>query len=284
MPINDGQSIARNAGKRTTQPIHRAFTLIELLVVISIMGILVSLLSSGVQGAREQSRRVSCANQLRQQSLALHQFHDQFGRLPFGNDRGGGRNQSWAAAVLGQLEQPEIAGRWNRKVAWNDPARNLQLSSTVLPVFRCPTSVNDFPGDTDYAGVMGSALASSRSLVGLDINNGVLIGSSQQRRSAVTLTEIVDGTSQTLMIAEVVDRLPAEHGLWADGRSAISHDNGGINVDGSGEIFSLHPAGAQIAFADGSVHFLTESTDPSLIGALCSRNGREITPAIESHD
>ncbi|QEF99098.1 hypothetical protein Mal15_31580 [Stieleria maiorica] len=284
MTIRDDQSIGLNRSKRRPLRIHRAFTLIELLVVISMMGVLVSLLSSGVQAAREQSRRISCANHLRQQSLALHQFHDQFGRLPFGNDRGAGRNQSWAAAVLGQLEQPEIAGLWDRKVAWNDATRNLQLSVTVLPVFRCPTSVNDFPGDTDYAGVMGSALASARSLVGLDINNGVLIGSSPQRRTAVTLTEIVDGTSQTLMIAEVVDRLSSEHGLWADGRSAISHDNGGINVDGSGEIFSLHPAGAQVAFADGSVHFMTESMDPSLIGALCSRNGREITPAIESHD
>ncbi|MDV6033809.1 MAG: DUF1559 domain-containing protein [Phycisphaera sp. RhM] len=268
-------------GQLSTIRSRRAFTLIELVVVIAVMGILVALLSSGVQAAREQSRRVTCSNHLRQQALALHLFHDLCGSLPFGNDRGEGRNQSWASAVLGQLERSELAVQWDRKKAWNDPARNQRLSETVLPVLRCPSSVWDFPGDTDYAGVMGSALASGRSLTGLDINNGVLIGSSPQRRSPIRLTEIVDGTSQTMLIAEVVDRMPVEHGLWADGRNAISHDNGGINVDASGEIFSRHPAGAQVVFADGSVHFLTESMDTSLIGALCSRNGREVIPTID---
>jgi prepilin-type N-terminal cleavage/methylation domain-containing protein/prepilin-type processing-associated H-X9-DG protein len=269
--------IARQLTNKHPQPtaVKSAFTMVELVVVLAIIGILMSLVLSGVQSAREAARRTNCSNNLHQLVLALHQFHNIHDALPLGNDRWQYRNQAWSSAILGPLEQPAIAERWDRQVAWDDPQVNAELGQRVIPTFRCPTSILDVPGDTDYAGIAGSALAAERSNVGLDVSNGVLITSTPRRLHPVTLTEIVDGTSYTLCLAEVVDRLPESHGLWADGANVISHDNGGINVDNSGEIFSFHPGGAQVAFSDGAVQFLTESMDKYLIGALCSRNGHE---------
>jgi prepilin-type N-terminal cleavage/methylation domain-containing protein len=113
------------------------FTLVELLVVIAIIGVLVALLLPAVQAAREAARRMSCSNNLKQLSLALHNYEDTHKTLP---PSGIDSNQmSWVVLLLPYFEQKALYDQFNfNKGAWNALNRITIVQGVRLKAILCP--------------------------------------------------------------------------------------------------------------------------------------------------
>jgi prepilin-type N-terminal cleavage/methylation domain-containing protein/prepilin-type processing-associated H-X9-DG protein len=191
---------------------RRAFTLIELLVVITIIGILIALILPAVQSAREASRRLQCANNLKQIGLALENYSSVYGAYPPGwvdSQPGFGPPLwGWGARLLGFLEQsPIVADDLLSKYFATRATATVQ--TTKLSVFLCPSSPGGGLVERSVGGLgpFGFAEFAPSNYVGSagDKNPADFPQSSRGIffwNSAVSSASILDGTSSTLLVGE----------------------------------------------------------------------------------
>jgi prepilin-type N-terminal cleavage/methylation domain-containing protein len=289
------------------RPPRRAFSLIELLVVIALLGVLLGLLLPAVQKVRAAAARIQCTNNLKQIGLALHNYHDTNSALPPGvtSSRSGDpyRRMAWLTRLLPFLEhdplwRATVAAYQHERRPFTDPPH--VGFGTPVRLFSCPadgrtsepqvTHRNRRPALTSYVGVLGTAYDQTDGVLFLD--------------SGVRLTDIADGTSNTVMAGERPPSADFWYGWWYAGVGQagtgsadmllgarernwrgpyVKHCPEGPYRFQEGRVteqcdlfhfWSLHSGGGHFLFASGAVRFLAYSADP-LLPALATRSGGE---------
>ena len=213
---------------------RRGFTLVELLVVIAIIGVLVALLLPAVQAARESARRMQCQNNQKQLVLALHNFHDSYGKFP---PLRGGRNDGsnrcgdmfglvFALPFVEQGPRSDQIANGAPQVSWNNTyAPYLGKMSVLL----CPSSplaannpVTSNQPQRSYHLSMGTTVGTNASAAGVTAtitdNNyfgrvnglfgyekpGATTPSCIAPEQMTRMASITDGTSNTVALSEKV--------------------------------------------------------------------------------
>jgi prepilin-type N-terminal cleavage/methylation domain-containing protein/prepilin-type processing-associated H-X9-DG protein len=290
---------------------RRGFTLIELLVVIAIIGVLVGLLLVAVQKARDAATRASCANNMKNQGLAIKNFESAYRRLPPGAVQGpfpeGGvtaeAEHGFWPFLLGYLDHEELSRSYRWNVSYFDPANQPTVASPIK-VLQCPGSAEQGRMETereqsvwtngargacvDYAPIEINPILADRGYIDQVENmEGAL-----PLNGTVRLADITDGLSNTILVVEDAGRpkvwqkgggsgdgvIPG--GPWASSMNMVSLRGGGaegcpINCSNDQSVFSFHTGGANALFADGSVRFLRASMDLRVLARLVTRAGGE---------
>ena len=316
---------------------RRGFTLIELLVVIAIIALLAALLLPAVQMAREAGRRSQCINNLKQIMLAMHNYESSFRCFPPGyvmhpidpveeitltqppqintvingvrgfttfpkwvlpNDWG------WPSLILSQMDQGTITLDFSQdKFNYSNFAfsPNEAYVQSNIASYNCP-STPSLPssrplnwGYATYRGSMGAYDTDNSGPPNSPTNpNGMLY-----RNSAVKMTDITDGSSNTIMVGDSL------YGFWADGYSCcvrvwddVNHPdvwdtywatqvqavNGPILTLRFFSFGSGHGDLCNFSLADGSVKSVSKRISLNVFKAIATRNGalKSISSTIEN--
>jgi prepilin-type N-terminal cleavage/methylation domain-containing protein/prepilin-type processing-associated H-X9-DG protein len=286
-----------------------AYSLIELLVAIGIIAVLLGLLLPAVQKVRGAAARATCANNLKQLSLALHMYHDSEEAFPPASQGPAGQMPflSWRPRIIPYLEQQSL---WADTILAYQvdpyPFRNpIHVARIIaLTVFGCPSD-SRMKTAWDIAQFSGlhvqTALSSYLGVSGTNYNthDGVLYLDSRVR-----LLDVTDGTSTTLLLGERPPSTDMIYGWWYAGSgqfltgsvdahlgarewNALGDKYHGCTSGpyelgqsdfrdncGAFKYWSPHSGGTHFSLCDGSVAFITYSSKS--LPSLATRSGGEV--------
>ncbi len=218
------------------------------------------------RGRQAMSRAMS-TNNLRQIGLGFHNYAgdrsdvEGDGTLPPGGtfDAYGRMQHSWMTSLLPHIDQAALYNSINLALPWDDPRNAVPFQEVVLP-YQHPAIVRRSRDPIRS----GQRTAEGRAAAHYAGNARVIGGS-----SPIAFRGISDGTSTTILAGEVIEGFkpwgyPAN---WRDPARGINRVSDGFG--------GPSPGGINVLFADGSVHFLKNTINATILKALSTPAGGE---------
>ncbi|HEY4263612.1 MAG TPA: DUF1559 domain-containing protein [Schlesneria sp.] len=221
--------------------------LLQVAVVVAVVTVCIALLLPAVHRASEPARRTQCKNNLKQIGMALHQYHDTYGTFPPAYTVGadGRRLHSWRTLILPYLDQIELYKQIDLSKPWDDQV-NTEFAKTDLYVYHCPSTPEPFT-NTSYMVIVGA-------------------GTCFPGATSKSISEITDGTSNTVMVVEVESQKSVPWMSPADVDEKFLIDVGPNST-------TSHAGGLYALFVDGSVRFLSHKLGQITRHALVTADG-----------
>lgn len=248
------------------------YSVAEAVVVSLVFYVLLTIVAPGCVDGREAARRSQCCNNLKQITLALHNYYDRYGSFPpaYVADEDGQPMHSWRVLILPFVEREDLYRQYRFDEPWNGP-NNSRLASARISTYYCPEQDDArASGCTSYLALVGPEAA-------------------WPGATASRMEDIRDGMSDTLLVVEV-----AHSGIhWMEPRDLeVSSMALSVNPTSGAGISSLHCTsdwrpkrlGANAAFADGHVRFLPTGAREKTIRALVTAASGDAVARDEQAD
>lgn len=234
---------------------HWKSELVTVLVVVSIMALL---LIPAIKKTRGDHRYTRTRKNLKSIGLAMHNYEFDHGRFPDAViwDGQGSPLLSWRVLLLPYLDQQELYDQFDLSQPW-DSEHNKKLISRIPDVYQ-----NEFIAkQTNKTNLLFPVSAS------LSTEQSTMFPSGR----GVKIEEIIDGTSQTIMVVMVKEELSV---IWTKPEDWSYNPKDSLEVIQTGD-----GPGFYALMADGAVQYfsLEENAEQDIASRLTYAGGEEIS-------
>ena len=220
--------------------------------LIPTTAIAIGMLLPAVQKVREAAQRTSSINNLKQIALAMHNYNSTYGAFPAAaicDKKTGKPLLSWRVTILPYIEEEALYKQFKMDEPW-DSEHNLKLAKNMPKIYFHPKA--NKPGDdkTHYRLFYGK-------------------GATFELNKSTQLTNITDGTSNTIMAVEAEEPVvwTNPNDLAFDPTKALPKM---LSIDGK---FSA-------AYCDGSVRTFKVPIDQEILKLLIQKNDGKFIPEV----
>jgi hypothetical protein len=208
---------------------------------------------------QRSAEKATATNSMKQLAIAMHNYHDTYGTYPpqgLSDPRqppGMGGNPkpllSWRVALLPFVEEDVLYRQFKLDEPWDGP-NNIKLLARMPKIYK-------LPGD--------KTTPSDHTVFQVFSGPGAMFEPGQRLR----IVDVMDGTSNTIMIAEAAKGVP-----WTKPEDIPFNPNQPVAPLVGGHYGSVF----LVAMGDGMVRWLPQNTPEAALKAAITRNGAEVIP------